>query len=182
MDLEQFAAGKNLKRDYIRTLRKEGKHELVYNALKTLCEQQPDNDFFEAEFLKSIVYYKPNASEEIKTHADNVFKTDRKDIAEFGYTVYYLSINEPNKAYEHFKKINDSKNLKEHIRKILGSFKCGKDFRKLIFDRDLAIEEIQSSTLSNRRYVKLTYDVGENFFDVEDYVNAVRYFKKSLKK
>lgn len=182
MELEQFADGKHLKRDYIRTLRKEGKHELVYNALKTLCEQQPDNDFFEAEFLKSTVYYKPNASEEIKIHADNVFKTVRKDIAEFGYTVYYLSINEPNKAYEHFKKINDSKNLKEHIRKILGSFKCGKDFRKLIFDRDLAIEEIQSGTLSNRRYVKLTYDVGENFFDVEDYVNAVRYFKKSLKK
>ena len=183
MELWKFATGEMLHIEYVRLLQRKGEHELVYHALKELLEQQPDNRYFEAEFLKAIVYYHPTESDELKVHADIVFKTKRKDVAELGYTAYYLSLNDIDQALEHYKNINDkSECLRDQIADVLDAYECGKEFRKIIYDRASLSEKIDKNIHCSGRFIFQTYDVAMDYYDNEDYENAVRYFKKSLKK
>ena len=52
----------------------------------------------------------------------------------------------------------------------------------MIFDIDTAIKEIESEDISIKNYILKTFDIGEHYFEIKDYNNAIKYYKLSCEK
>lgn len=166
-------------------LRSNHEYEKVYTIAKEKYHQFPNNDFLMAQYLISTIEFNPKLIDEIKEISDILFETKvKKNIAyaNMGYAIYYLGVDDVDKAYEYFKKVYDKPFHRRRIIQTISSFKCSKRFRKKIFDVDLAIEEIKNPDLHDDRYIYKTYDIGEVFIERRDYKKALYYFQLSLER
>ena len=172
----------------ISELRKSGKFEEVYNILKYLYTIHSDNDFLLSQLVLATIDFKPYDSKEILSITNEAkTKTTKTLTINYGYTIYYLSINDPQKAFEHYKKIKHVPFYRKRVEFMMRNYNSRVIFRKLVFDVADAITKINKAddindefTLLPVQYALLTSDVAQHFYDNKFYDKAIFYNLKSL--
>lgn len=163
-------------------LRGEFKFKEVYDICKEKYSKFPNSNFIASQYLIALIDYKPTESEEIKKISDKLLEGKSKYYANFGYVMYYLSINNINEAYKCFQVIRDDKFLVRKVVVNLNDYKCSKDFRNMILDVDRAIEEINQPDYPDKRYIFKTFDIAEHYYLEKNYQLALKYYSLSEEK
>ena len=169
--------------DLLRKLRREGKYEYVYELLKRAHFENQGSLFLAKEYLIAVIDFKPHKTRYIKRTADLLIKSGKyQDFANYGYVMYYLQLNDVEKAYEYYQKIEHLSNLTSKVNNRLANYPCSKEFRKLTFNVDRAIKELDQDYTSGKRYIYLSFDIGDYYFQKRDYMKAIEYYEKSASK
>ena len=169
-------------KEHIKSLRKEFKYQEVYDFFKEIHYKHPKNTYVATQFLISIIDLDPSRSDEIKELSDKVIKTKNSNTAHLGYTVYYLLTGDIEQAKEHYDYIRDDKRFRAKMNIVLGRIKCPVAFRRHIFNIDDALEVLNRKDLKETRYIFVSFDVAEFYFENQDYDSAIKFYNKSLEK
>lgn len=169
----------------ISSLRSNGEFDKVYEIFLEKHKNYPKSDFITTQLLLSLIDYKPCSSDELKELSDLVLKINGKEKCAYtGYVMYYLSINDVERAYEYYKKL-DTETDKFLINKILvniNDFACKKEFRDLTFEINRALSEVSNPEMSIGRYIFKTFDIAEYYYKEKEFENAIKYYKLSCAK
>ena len=169
-------------RDALFELRKSGKYKEAYEMIEEVHKEFPELEYVTFQYLNSLIDYKPNELDEIKTLSEELILTKYAPFGYYGLWFYYMSKNNLDEAaafYEFFKK--DSYVAPIYNKK-LKRFKTAVEFRKRVFDVDFALEELESLDEDSRRYTFVTSDIADYYFDHEEYDLAIKYYKLSCDK
>ena len=163
-------------------LRKDGKYDVVYKMLKEKHNKHPKNAYIITQLLIATIDYKPDALDEIHMLATACMMKKKKLYGYYGFTMYHLALGNLEKAKDCYSHIKQDKFYRDKANINFRRYERGVEFRKMLFNIEEALEEFNAGNLEIRRYIFLTSDIADYYYDNEDYEKAIYYYELSNSK